>query len=167
MPHTSVTLSISRPNGDRKQTLRSWRFCRAKSMRRDEYDSGYGGTIRALRKSMPRQIPAPFRDFSVKTAIPFYLWPNARSVDMESDTEHQFSMRLTPAFGRPLPHTGDNSADPCYARSLRAEDRPCKTTLYFFEVAQARLRFLAAISQPDRSTTYRLSKSIRENVRKV
>lgn len=118
--------------------------------------SGYGGAIRAPRKSMPRRIPAPFRDFSVKTAIPFYLWPNARSVGTESDTERLFSMRLTPTFGRSSSHTGDNSRDPYYARSLRSEDRPCrcKAMLHFFEVVRARPRSLATILHPDRSTTY-------------
>lgn len=135
---------------------RSWRLCRTKSMGRDEYVRDTTEPIRAPRKSMPRRIPASFRDFSVKTAIPFYLWPNARSVDTESDTERLFSMRLTPTFGRSSPHTGDNSGDPYYARSLRSEDRPCrcKAMLHFFEVVRARPRSLAAILRPDRSTTY-------------
>lgn len=112
-------------------------------MRRDEYD----GAIRALRKSTPQRIPAPFRDFSVKTAIPFYLWPNTRRPTTESDTEHQFSMRLTPAFGRPLPHTGNNSGGPFFAvrRSTLQGD------VAFLRGSP--LRSLIVIFQPGRLTT--------------
>ena len=128
------------------------------------------GAIRVPRKSVPRRIPAPFHDFSVKTAIPFYLWPNARSVGTKSDTERQFSMRLTPAFGRPLAHTADNGGDPmlCTLFAVR-EDRPCgsKAMLHFFVVVRAQPRSLVAILRPNKSTTYRHSKSIGQNVRKM
>lgn len=78
------------------------------------------------RKSVPRRIPALFRDFSVKERDSGCLWPRPVA-GPKSDTECQFSMRLTPP-SHPLPHTPGTMADPVLC-TLFAARRPTSARL--------------------------------------
>lgn len=124
------------------------------------------GAIWAPRKSVPRRIPASFRDFSDPVLLVTECTAGRHGIGHGAPVFNAINACLRSSLAS---HRGQWQGPVLCTLFAVREDRPCgsKATLHFFKVVRAQPRSLAAILRSNKSTTYRLSKSIRENVRKV